>query len=418
MAGPLERVRVVELAGIGTVPYAGMVLAGLGAEVVRVDRADGTPGFAAWHAVLDRGRRSVALDLKQPRGRALLLRLVARSDVLLEGFRPGVAERLGVGPRECLAANPDLVYGRVTGWGRTGPLAHSPGHDINYLALTGLLAAIGRPGAAPTVPLNVVGDFAAGALPLVVGVLAALFARAGAADRAAGPGRGRVVDASIVDGAANLSGMLTAMAAAGEWSGGRGENLLDGGAPFYDVYLCADGRYLAVGALEERFYTAFVRGLGLDPALLPARADRGNWPWLRTLFAEAIGRRGRDAWAEHFAGSEACVTPVLDLDEAAAHPQLLALGTLRGGTRHPYLPVPAPRISGHAPDPPAPAVRPGAHTRAVLAELGVSGAQLDDLLAAGVAAEPTPQESEPCDIFGAPGPLVGAGLGPTKERTS
>jgi len=334
---PLEGLRVVELAAIGPVPYAGMLLADLGAQVVRVDRADGQRPFAAWHRGLDRGRAAVALDLKAPDGLAALLELADRSDVLLEGFRPGVAERLGFGPRVCLERNPGLVYGRMTGWGQDGPLAHTVGHDINYLALSGALDAIGPEGGDPVVPLNLVGDFAGGSLPLVVGVLAALFER-----RATGAGR--VIDAAIVDGTASLLTMLAAMDGAGLWSRGRGRNLLDGGAPFYTVYTCADGRHVAVGALEERFYLAFVRGLGLDARQLPDRDDPENWPRLRRAFALRFAEDGRDAWARRFEGSEACVTPVLSLAEAAEHPHHRARGTYRSDGAGLRLPGPAPRF--------------------------------------------------------------------------
>jgi alpha-methylacyl-CoA racemase len=343
---PLEGLRVVELAAIGPVPYAGMLLADLGAEVVRVDRADGERPFAAWHRGLDRGRRSVALDLKQPAGLAALLRLVEGCDVLLEGFRPGVAERLGFGPRECHARNRALVYGRMTGWGQHGPLAHSPGHDINFLALSGALDAIGPEGGPPVVPLNLVGDFAGGALPLVVGVLAALIERRGT-------GVGRVIDAAIADGTAALLTMLAAMDSAGLWDRGRGRNLLDGGAPFYTVYACADGRHIAVGALEERFYLEFVRGLGLDPAQLPDRDDPEHWPGLRRAFALQFAECDRDTWAKRFEESEACVTPVLSLAEAAEHPHHRARGTYRGGAGR-RLPAPAPRFLDGPPREPAP----------------------------------------------------------------
>jgi alpha-methylacyl-CoA racemase len=338
---PLEGLRVVELAAIGPVPYAGMLLADLGAQVLRVDRADGRRPFAAWHRGLDRGRRAVALDLKHPDGIAALLGIVEDSDVLLEGFRPGVAERLGCGPDACRARNPALVYGRMTGWGQHGPLAQDPGHDINYLALSGALDAIGPAGGDPVVPLNLLGDFAGGALPLVVGVLAALVERART-------GAGRVIDAAIADGTASLLTMLTAMDGAGLWGGGRGGNLLDGGAPFYTVYACADGRHIAVGALEERFYLEFVRGLGLDPAQLPDRDDRREWPRLRRVFARRFAQAGRDAWARRFAGTQACVTPVLSLAEAAEHPHHRARGTYRRDGAG-LLPAPAPRFLDELP---------------------------------------------------------------------
>jgi alpha-methylacyl-CoA racemase len=325
--GPLNGLRVVELAGIGPVPFAGMLLADLGAEVVRVDRTDGSRPAAA-HRILDRGRRAVALDLKQPSSVETVMTLVADSDVLIEGYRPGVAERLGLGPDECLARNPRLVYGRMTGWGREDTTA---GHDINYLARSGVLDAIGRAGGPPVPPLNLLGDFAGGALPLVVGILAALYER----ERS---GLGQVVDASIVNGVANLTGMVLALAAVGQWAPTRGTNLLDSGAPFYDVYPCADDRYVAVGAIEEPFYRALLSGLGLDPSSVPDRTDPSSWPSLRRVFAERFAARTRDEWAAVFAGTDACVTPVLTLAEAVKGPEYVA----RDGLRQP---VPGPRFS-------------------------------------------------------------------------
>src|SRR2546423_2446284 len=271
--GPLDGLRVVELAAIGPVPYAGMLLADLGANVVRVDRVGGDRP-AEPHRILDRGRRSVALDLKHPRAVEAVLRLAEGSDVLIEGYRPGVAERLGLGPAECLRRNPALVYGRMTGWGRDGPLASTAGHDINYLALSGILDAIGPAGGPPVPPLNLLGDFAGGGMLLVTGILAALVERQRS-------GAGQVIDVAIVDGVAGLLSMLLGMAAAGQWQPERGTNILDGGAPFYAVYACADGRYVAVGAIEEPFYRALLHGLGLDPARLPDRLDAAQWPELR-----------------------------------------------------------------------------------------------------------------------------------------
>ncbi|MEU7061149.1 CaiB/BaiF CoA-transferase family protein [Streptomyces sp. NPDC046197] len=318
--GPLHGLRVVELAAIGPAPFACMVLADLGADVLRVERADGRRPFADWHRVLDRGRRVTALDLKDPAGVAELLRLAEGADVLVEGFRPGVAERLGIGPDVCLERNPRLVYARMTGWGQEGPLAHTPGHDINYLALTGALHAIGEGGGPPVPPVNLLGDFGGGGMFLVAGVLAALYERQGS-------GRGQVVDAAIVDGTGALLGMLVGMAAAGRWRHERGANLLDGGAPFYTCYACEDGRYVAVGALEDRFYAALLAGLELDARRLPDRGDPANWPALRRSFADRFLGRDRDAWARHFAHTEACVTPVLTVDEAAGHPHHRARGS-------------------------------------------------------------------------------------------
>ncbi|MFF8293444.1 CaiB/BaiF CoA transferase family protein [Streptomyces sp. NPDC016309] len=328
--GPLRGLKVVELAAIGPVPFACMMFADLGADVLRVDRADGRRSFADWHRVLDRGRRTTVLDLKDPAGTDALLRLVADADVLVEGFRPGVAERLGIGPDACLARNPGLVYARMTGWGQDGPLARTPGHDINYLALTGALAAVGEAGGPPVPPVNLLGDFGGGAMFLVAGVLAALYERRTS-------GRGQVVDASIVDGTNALLGMLVAMTGAGAWREERGVNLLDGGAPFYTCYACADGRYVAVGALEDRFYAALLHGLDLDPAALPDRDDPTEWPALRRVLADRFLRRDRDTWARRFEATEACVTPVLTVTEAAVHPHHRARGSRPA--------APAPRFS-------------------------------------------------------------------------
>ncbi|MER5632042.1 CaiB/BaiF CoA transferase family protein [Streptomyces nitrosporeus] len=329
-AGPLDGLKVLELSAIGPVPFACMMFADLGADVLRVERADGARAFADWHRELDRGRRTVALDLKDPAGTEELLRLADTADVLVEGFRPGVAERLGIGPETCLRRNPRLVYARMTGWGQDGPLARTPGHDINYLALTGALYATGEAGGPPVPPLNLLGDFGGGAMYLVAGVLAAVVERYTS-------GRGQVVDTSILDGVNSLLGMAVAMADTGRWQHRRGTNLLDGGAPFYTCYACADGGHIAVGALEDRFYAALLDGLALDPGRLPDRQDPANWPALRRAFADRFLRRDRDAWAGHFEDTDACVTPVLSLDEAALHPHQRARGSAPG--------APAPRFS-------------------------------------------------------------------------
>jgi len=356
--GPLNGLRVVELAGIGPVPFAGMLLADLGAQVDRVDRVDGgRPDLP--HRILDRGRRSVALDLKQPSAVEVVLRLVERCDVLIEGYRPGVAERLGLRPDPCLARNPRLVYAGMTGWGRDGTYAPTAGHDINYLALSGALDPIGRAGGPPVPPVNLLGDFAGGGLPLVTGILAALYER----ERS---GLGQVVDAAIVDGVASLTGMLLGLTAAGMWRPERGTNLLDSGAPFYDVYECADGRYVAVGALEEPFYRELLSGLELDPADVPDRSDPGRWPELRGVFAARFATRTRDGWAAVFAGTDACVTPVLTLAEAAARPGQRGYVTRDGLVQ----PAPGPRFSRTPAQLPDPAPEPGQHTREILHEDG------------------------------------------------
>jgi alpha-methylacyl-CoA racemase len=340
--GPLSGVRVVEVASLAPAPFGCMVLADLGAEVLRVDRASPDGGGALGAAAplgppLGRGRRSVSVNLKHPDGAAAVVRLAASADVFVEGFRPGVAERLGIGPDECLARNPRLVYGRMTGWGQDGPLAQRAGHDINYIGVAGALEPIGRAGERPVPPLNLVGDFGGGGMLLALGVVAALYER----ERS---GAGQVVDAAMVDGAALLTTFLHGMRAAGMWSEPRGENLLDGGAPFYDTYATADGGYMSVGALEPQFYAALLAGLGLAGDELPPQLDRSGWPVLRERFTAVFATRTRDEWTEIFAGTDACVTPVLAPGEAPAHPHnaarnvfLEADGILQ--------PAPAPRFS-------------------------------------------------------------------------
>jgi alpha-methylacyl-CoA racemase len=372
--GPLAGLRVVELAGIGPTPFAAMMLADLGADVIRVDRPGAGPLFGVAEAdLLNRGRRSVAVDLKHPDGPGTVLRLVAEADALIEGFRPGVAERLGLGPDVCLRTNPRLVYGRMTGWGQEGPLAHSAGHDLGYIATTGVLNTVGRAGGPPQVPLNLLGDFGGGAMYLVTGVLAALF-------EALDSGRGQVVDASIVDGTAHLASMIVGMRAAGQWQDRRGSNLLDTGAPFYDVYETADGRHMALGALEPQFYDEFVARFGVE--VLPDRDDPAQWPALRERIAERFGQRSQAEWTEVYDGSDACVAPVLTFTEAAKSPHLAARGTYV--EHHGVVqPAPAPRFSRTPTglgEPPAKVG--GEHSRAALAEWGVD--DVDALIEAGV----------------------------------
>jgi alpha-methylacyl-CoA racemase len=373
--GPLTKLKVVELAGIGPAPFAAMLLADMGADVIRVDRpAEGPSPAIAEFDILRRGRRSVVLDLHSVGGVRAALDLAERADVLIEGYRPGVAERLGLGPDACLARNPKLVYGRMTGWGQEGPLAHSAGHDIAYLAITGALGAMGRRGEPPAVPLNLVGDFGGGSLYLVTGVLAALF-------EAGRSGRGQVVDAAIVDGAASLTTMMHGMMAAGLWRDERGVNLLDTGVPWYDVYQTSDGQWMAAGPLEGKFYAEFVRLLGLG-AEEADRADPRTWPALRERIAAAFGSRTRAEWIKVFDGTDACVAPVLSLAEAAGHPHLAARGTFEvvDGVSQPG---PAPRFSrtpSRVSGPPAP---PGAHTREALTDWGVPG--VDELIESGAA---------------------------------
>jgi len=360
MPGPLTGLRVVELAGIGPVPHAAMMLGDLGADVVRVERptavfdpAAGRPDYTL------RSRRSVAADLKTPAGRELLLRLVAKADVLLEGYRPGVAERLGVGPQECHAVNPGLVYGRMTGWGQDGPMAARAGHDINYISVTGALHAIGA-GDRPAVPLNLVGDFGGGSMFLMAGVLAALWERQRS-------GAGQIVDTAMVDGASVLAQMVWALRGVGAWTDDRSANLLDGAAPFYDTYTCADGQWIAVGALEPQFYAQFLAGLGIAGEDLPEQMDRSGWPRLRDRFTEVIASRTRDEWAGIFAGTDACVTPVLSFGEAASAPHITARETVITLDGIPQA-APAPRFSRTPPATPSPPPVPGADTKAVLAD--------------------------------------------------
>ena len=374
---------MVELAGIGPAPFAAMVLADLGADVLRVDRPGGQVlGFdRPEQDLLARGRRSVVVDLKHPRGPEVVLDLVAGADALIESYRPGVAERLGVGPAACWARNRRLVYGRMTVWGQTGPLATSAGHDLNYIAITGALHAIGRSGGPPQVPLNMMGDFGGGAMFLVAGLLAAIWA-------AGRSGEGQVVDAAVVDGTSTLTTLLRGMTDAGTWTAQRGENLLDTGAPFYDVYRTADDEYLSVGALEPAFYAELLRRLDLDPTTVPDRTDRTQWPALRRLLADVFARRTQAEWTELFEGSDACVAPVLPAAAAARHPHLVARGTFVEHDGR-VQPAPAPRFSGTPAALDQPPARPGQHTRAALADWGV--ADVDDLLAAGVVIQEEPR---------------------------
>jgi len=338
-SGPLAGLRVVELASIGPGPHAAMILADLGADVVRIPRPAGSLkiGPAGSPDPQLRGRRNVAADLKDASGRETFFALIEHADVLIEGFRPGVTERLGVGPEPCHARNPALVYARMTGWGQDGPLANKAGHDINYIALTGALNAIGRADERPVPPLNLVGDYGGGSMLLVIGILAAVW-------EAGRSGTGQVVDAAMIDGGSLLLQMTWTLRHCGEWLDGREQNLTDGGAPFYDCYQCADGRFVAVGAIEAQFYAALLAGLELDRADLPEQMDRSRWPELKTRLAEVFSRRTRDEWITVFAGLDACVTPVLAFGEVPGHPHVAARGTVvrHGGV---VQAAPAPRFS-------------------------------------------------------------------------
>jgi alpha-methylacyl-CoA racemase len=370
--GPLDGVRVLELAGIGPAPFGCMLLADLGAEVVRVERAGGAKSTVdgVGRAEADpkrymphRGRRSIALDLKSPDGRDTLLALVEHADVLVEAYRPGAAERLGVGPDDCLARNPRLVYARMTGWGQTGPLSAVAGHDINYIAVAGALDNFRRSGERPLAPLNVVGDMGGGGMLLAFGIAAALV-------HAGRTGEGQVVDAAMVDGAALQLATTFGMRAQGRWPGEPGTNMSDSGAPFYEVYECADGKFLAVGALETPFWDEFVKLLGVPADSMPDRDDRAAWPEGKRRLAEVIRSRTRDEWATTFEGSDACVSPVLSLDEAPEHPHAVARSAFIdvGGT---VQPAPAPRFSKTPAAVPAPPPQRGADTEAVLRDWGV-----------------------------------------------
>ena len=343
---PLSGLRILEFDGLGPVTFAGMMLADLGADVLRLSRsADAGPtAFSeVGGAVLHRGRASVGVNLKDPENLAGVLELIGTADALIEGFRPGVMERLGLGPDVCTGRNPKLVYGRITGWGQTGPMARQVGHDINYIALSGALHALGEPDRPPRPPLNLIGDYGGGAMMLVTGVLAALL-------EAKSTGRGRVVDAAMTDGSALLMSLFQALGARGLWSEARGANLLDGGAPFYRCYGCRDGRFIAVGALEPQFYAALITGLGLEPPTVP-QFDLAGWPGLHARFEAVFATRDRDDWAAHFHGTDACVTPVLTMAEAARHPHNAARGTFveQGIVQ----PAPAPRFEGTPAEPAA-----------------------------------------------------------------
>lgn len=378
--GPLNGLRVIEMASIGPGPFCAMMLADMGAEVIRIDRPDligATTERDPRFEVLNRGRASVALDLKRPEAVKTVLKLVERADILVEGFRPDVMERLGLGPEVCERRNPRLVYGRMTGWGQTGPMAQAAGHDINYIALSGALHAIGRPGEPPVPPLNLVGDFGGGSMYLLFGLLAALWERQRS-------GRGQVVDAAILDGAVSLTGFVAGAFQRGDWTLNRGANSLDGGRPWYDSYECADGRFVSLGALEPKFYAELLEKLGLQAATLPDRDDQSGWPVLRARFAELFRLRTQAEWIELLEGSDACFAPVLDVMEAARHPQNIARGNhieIAGVTQ----PAPAPRFSRSQPDTPGPAARAGAGTRAVLIAWGLAEAEVDRLIRDGVA---------------------------------
>ena len=379
--GPLDGVKVIELAGIGPGPFCGMMLADMGADVIRVDRAGSVPETFPDRPNIDvsmRGRRSIGVDLKNPDAVQMMLRLVADADILIEGFRPGVTERMGLGPDECLAVNPALVYGRMTGWGQEGPYALTAGHDINYIALSGVLSMIGRKGEGPVPPLNLVGDFGGGGMFLAFGVVAALVS-------ARATGQGQVVDAAMVDGAATLASSLQTMRAMGRWQDERGTNMLDTGAHFYDVYECADGEYVSIGSIEPQFYAILLDKLELDPADLPHQHDQSQWPMLKEKLGDLLKTKTRDEWCEIMEHTDICFAPVLNPSEAPEHPHNKARDVfieINGVSQ----PAPAPRFSGTPTAVPSPPPHAGENTSETLASCGFSADEIAALRAAGAIA--------------------------------
>ena len=379
--GPLDGVTIIELAGIGPGPFCGMMLSDMGADVIRIDRAsavrDGRPDRPP-PDVLGRGRRSIGVDLKNPDGVETVLTLVERADGLIEGFRPGVTERLGLGPDTCLERNPRLVYGRMTGWGQDGPYANAAGHDINYIALAGALEPLGRRGQPPTPPINLIGDFGGGGMLLAFGMVCAML-------EAARSGRGQVVDAAMVDGSAVLINFIWGLKAAGMWGPERGTNLLDTGAPFYDVYECADGHYVSIGSLEPQFYAELKRLADLDEGLFEDQMNPAHWPEMKDRMAEIFKARTRDEWCEIMEHTDVCFAPVLSMEEATRHPHNVARNTFidnAGMTQA----APAPRFSRTATAQPAPAAHAGQHTDQVLSDFGFEPGQVAVLRDSGAVA--------------------------------
>lgn len=378
MSGPLQDVTVVEFAGIGPAPFVAMMLADMGARVIRIDRTVTPTDDYTPNSVIERSRESIAIDLKSAAGKEIVKRLVARADVVIEGFRPGVMERLDLGPEQLLAVNPALVYARITGWGQDGPLAREVGHDITYTAVTGALHSFGDPDRPPVAPLNLVGDFGGAAMHGAFGIACALLA-------ASRDGVGQVVDANVVDGTGMLLALIHGLRDAGTWRDERGANLLDGAAPYYRTYRCADGRFIAVGCIEKRFFVELLDVLGVDPDLVLAHGNREMWADVTTIMAETIASKTRYEWTQLAAGRDACLAPVLDFTEAQQHPHAQQRGAYlhldddRGALPQP---APAPRFSRSRPDTPRPAPRPGAQTRTLLADLGYLDEEVSELFAA------------------------------------
>ncbi len=372
--GPLNGLRVVELEGLGPAPFCGMMLADMGAEVISITRKSAAGSRAA--QISERGKKTIALNLKHPDGVAAVLDLCASADILIEGFRPGVAERLGIGPAACAARNPRLVYGRMTGWGQSGPLASAAGHDINYISLSGALHAIGRAGERPVPPLNLVGDFGGGGMFLAFGLMCAVF-------EAQRSGTGQVIDVSMVDGSAALMHMMYQFMAMGAWRDERGANMLDGAAHFYDTFETADGRYVSIGSIEPQFYALLVQLAGLDAAEFAPQHDQSRWPDLKDKLAAVIRQRTRDEWCAIMEGTDVCFAPVLSMTEAPGHPHNLARGTFIEVAGVPQ-PAPAPRFSRTAPATPAAAAPAGSDTAAVLAAIGYADDRIRSLRDAGV----------------------------------
>ena len=378
MSGPLTGTTIIELAGIGPGPFAGMLLSDMGAQVIRIDRAQSVRGGDPNEPpkdVLARGRRSLGVDLKSPEGVEVVLRLVEKADALFEGFRPGVTERLGIGPDTCLARNPKLVYGRMTGWGQEGPYAQAAGHDINYIALAGALEPIGRRGGPPLPPLNLVGDFGGGGMFLAFGIACALF-------EAQRSGKGQVVDAAMVDGAASLMSMFHSFTASGGWLPERGSNLLDTGAHFYDVYECSDGKYVSIGSIEPQFYAELRRLAGLADDDWSKQMDRSMWPDLKTKIAAVFREKSRDEWCALMEHTDVCFAPVLSIAEAPKHPHNVYRNTFTkvGGV---VQPSPAPRFSRTEPAIQGPPAHPGQHSASVLADFGFADSEISKLTGSG-----------------------------------